>query len=454
MSGQPATGAQLTFATGIERVGEFGVPAGSLTALDPILPVAAFAAVTESKSPEINRSGYARAGVPGPRGGPLSLGFPLAPALLLEWLHHMLGSVSKTEPEAGVFQYEFEPVGLASHANTSLWGLVALDPVDRRYWFGGRAGSMVMEIGDNTAIPCRLEGLVCHGTSLGQPEAQPGNVGSYADGPWVRGVLASPAAGDVWVQITRDVAGGGVQFKVEQTPGAPTYPGSAVDVVYNTAGSAQWQNLQGATGLDLGLWDDRNKDPLELVFPGTSVTHADLAVGDEWRMRVSWPTPALATIVAGQRLTSAHWELQVKAVGDPAYQRQRVNSGSVAIEWAVEADRGNEGRYPYDLLRPGELAPKVTFQRSYLDRWFSDLEERHQRLDLKTGFYGPQIGSGTFRESLEAWYPSAGLIKRESAISGPSTIKEQGELLGETDDAGNPPITVTVTTARDWTPPS
>ena len=86
---------------------------------------------------------------------------------------------------------------------------------------------------------------------------------------------------------------GGLQFKTEQTPDSPTFPGPAAAVALDATGEAIWQNLQGADGLDLGFWEE-NRDPLEIVWPGTAADHAALAVGDIFTFapRASGPTPS------------------------------------------------------------------------------------------------------------------------------------------------------------------
>jgi len=445
-----ATANAVVFGLGLEP--EYGVPGSTLIGYEPVLPVDA--TLTGSTSPpiDVNRSGYPRKGVPGPKAGTLDFGHRLTVAHLLELLEHVVGHADRTVLEAGVYRYVFEPPGPAAHVNTSLWGLIGREPVDRSWFYGARAGKVEMQIGDNTAIPARLTGIVAHGTRLGPVEPQPGNTGTYTSGPHLRGVLADPDAGDVWLEVTRDVAGGGVQFKAEQTSGVPAFGGSAVDVVLDADGRGTWQNLQGADGRDLGLWAE-NKDPLEVIFPGDATDLADLAVGDQFRFRVAWDPPALSTITALQSFTSALWTLGVRKAGSTdAYRAISVNSGTIGYEHAVEADRGNSSRYAYEVIRTGNPTPTMTFARSFADRFFMDLLERHEAIDLESAFLGAQIGTGVYRESLVFRMPSASIGKDEAPVSGDGRIQESLELRGETDDDGNPPVTITAITTRDWTP--
>ncbi len=445
-----ATANAVVFGLGLEP--QYGMPGSTLIGYDPVLPVGAFLTGATSPAIGVNRSGYPRKGVPGPKGGPLDFGHRLTVAHLLELLEHIVGHADRTILEPGVFRYVFEPPGPSAHVNSSLWGLVGREPVDRGWFYGARAGKLEMQIGDNTAIPARLTGFVGHGTRLGPVEPQAGNTGTYTRGPHLRGVLADPDAGDVWIEVTRDVAGGGVQFKAEQTSGAPTFAGPAVDVVLDNNGRGSWQNLQGADGRDLGLWAE-NKDPLELVFPGDATERADLAVGDQFCFRVAWDPPALSTITALHSFTSAHWTLGVRKAGSAdAYRQIPVNSGTIGYEHAVEEDRGCSSRYAYEVIRTGDPTPTMAFARSFADRFCMDLLERHEAIDIEAAFHGAQIGTGAYRESLTIRLPSAGISKDEAPVSGDGRLQESVELGGETDDNGNPPATITAICTRDWTP--
>ena len=51
-----------------------------------------------------------------------------------------------------------------------------------------------------------------------------------------------------------------------------------------------------------------------------------------------------------------------------------------------------------------------------------------------------------------ATYPAAKLTERASNPSAPGVTEETATLVGETNDAGDAPCTVVVTTDRDWTP--
>ena len=453
MSKLAATGNEVLWALGSEP--HYNVPGGALTAYDPILPVSAGMVPSESASTAVNRAGYVRAGVPGPKGGTVEWSLPLTVAQLPEYLEHLIGDAVRDDPEAGVVRLTFEPPNLSDFADTSFWALFGKLPVRKELVYGIKFGALEMTIGDNAMIPVKVSGEASQGTQLSPPEAQPGNLGVYSLGPHVRGPL-DRSTGDVWIQVSRDVASGGLRFKAWHGEGdVPNFVASPeVDVLVDLDGRGAWQNLQDQAGADLGIWAE-NVDRLEVIFPGTSVDHGDLAIGDTFRFRRknSWATPALSTIAAAQAFTSAHWTVKVRPAGSAAaYREELVDSGVLKIEAPIQPRRGNASRYVHQILRPGPFTPGLTFKRAFVDDFFGDLLERHERLDVVTSFAGRQLGGGALREGIEWRMPSAGLAKADAPISGADTVTEDVELVGETDDAGNPPLSVVLVTERDWTP--
>jgi hypothetical protein len=121
--------------------------------------------------------------------------------------------------------------------------------------------------------------------------------------------MKDPSAGDVHVRVVRDVAAGGLRYKVKVSPAAPTFAaGADHDVVYGSDGRARWLNLVDQNGRDVGIWDGKgNRDPVEVLLPGTATDHALIAVGDTWTFKapLTWTDP-VPTYLAGQRYTSAH----------------------------------------------------------------------------------------------------------------------------------------------------
>ncbi len=449
-----ATGNALVLGLSLGRSGEFGVPAGGLVGYGGLLPVTAGLVGQESPSGQINPSGFKRRGVPGPKGGAFEFRHPLTAAHLLEFFEHILGSTAKAEPEPGVFQYTFDPSrdGVDSH----FWALAAQPPVE--YWLlhGIKFHTLELEIGDNTEVPVTLSGDAAHGTRLGLAEPNGANAGAYILGPWLRGLLAEPADGDIWLRVE---ALSPLSFKTLQAPALPD-PGtwaaapSPWPVLLGVDGAARWQNLQSsATRFDLGVWAE-NKDPLEVIWPGSAVDHSALAVGDVFRFPVSWSAPALAEIGGAHKLTSAHWLTRFRRPGEPDYRELPVTSGKVTLGWPTVVRRGNSSRYPHDIERPGQLLPAVELVRSFVDLAFADAFDRHQRLDLQLAWEGRQMGSGALREGLEITLPSAGLVSDARPTSSPDLVEETVQLEGETDDAGSLPCRVVVTTTRDWTPSS
>ncbi len=447
---QVAKGQAVAIALAPER--NFNVPAAGLVSYDPILPVAAGIVGTETDSGQVNRSAFLKKGLPGQKQGEFQMGLPLTAGHLIEFFAHIFGKVVKASPGAGVYTYTCTPVLTAQHMR-SLWGVFGREPVERELVHGIRLGSLALAIADNVEIPLTMQGLIAHGTRLGLSVPDAGNTGTYALSPYVRGVLADESAGDVFVQVSRLPAGGGLQFKVEQTAAAPAFEGDAVDMVYDTTGEGTWRQLQDHDGRDLGIMDE-NKDPLELVFPGTAGDHDNLAIGDVFQFQApgTWALPPLTTLPAAPRFTSAHWLVRARQIGAGSYTEVDANTGSLTLEYAVEADRGNGSRYPFDIIRPGTFNPTMQLARSLTDRYFADFYDRHQRLDLQLAFEGRQIGASyAYREGIEITMPSAGINENARPAAAPGKITETNNFKGETDDAGADPCTVVITTTRDWT---
>jgi hypothetical protein len=449
---QPATGNALVYALGLSRLGQFGVPAGGLTRYDTLLPAGGFLDGEESPSGEINPSGFKKKGVPGAKQGEFLFAHPLTMDHMLELFEHQFGSVVKDEPEADIFTYEYTPLR-DGHINTDFWSLFSLPPVDKQLGYGLKFEDLELEIGDNEAIPVRAKGMMQHGTYLGPPSLASGT-GTYALGPWIRGTVNDESAGSIWVRIQSLAP---LTFKVLQKATAPSggewTAATTVFTRLQLSGVGWWQNVQSSsTGLDLGLWDE-NKDPLELIFPGNDAAHGDLDVADifEFKLRNTWTNPSLTAITGSRRYTSAHWLTKFRAVGAADWIKKPVDKGGIGFRWPTTYERGNTSRYAFDITRPGEFVPILTLERSHLDTFFHSVRDRHERLEAEMVFEGRQL-SATRREGLVATYPYMGVTEHARPASTAATIKEKITLSGDTNDDGDPPCVVTITTDRDWTP--
>lgn len=462
MANPAATGSRTLFGLGLGRpetsVAGYGIPAPSLIGYNVILPLEGVLGNAENPSGEVNPSGFRRAGVPGPRGGPFAnLGIPMNTSNLLELFWHLLGSVTKDEPQTDVFTYTFVPDLDGPGATSHFTALAGSPPVSLWWLYGIMFGQLNMEIGDNTPIIPRLTGEIQHGTYLGAAVPSVSNTGTYTLGPWLRGLIADPDGGSVWVRITSVSP---LEFKVIQSVAEPDGPAWTAAATTFTAlldadGESVWQNVQSSEDdLDLGVWGE-NKDPLEIVIPGAAADHADLAVDDtfEFPLAGDWVAPAL-TAMSGQRFTSAHWVTRFRAIGAGTWDTRAVRTGSIGLGLPVTAERGNTSRYPHQILRSGEVTATATFARAFIDTFFRDAMDRHDRLEMQLAFEGRQLGDGSLREGAELTYPAAALTERASNPGDAGIVPETGTLTAETNDAGDPPVTVVVTTERDWTPPA
>ncbi len=445
--GNPATGSSLLFGLGLEQ--EYGVPGtAGLLGHRAVLPLKAGLAGEESDSPAVNQSGFMEPGVPGKKGGKIEWGMILTAAELLEPLEHICRAVTKTTLETGVYRYVFEPDNTG--VDTSFYTLVSKVPVESWWLYGIKFGEVGLEIGDNEAVPVKLKGEIGHGTRLSQAVADEDNTGTYALGPMIRGPLKDRTAGDVYVKVTDNSP---LTFKVEQTTGTPTFAGAAVEVAIDgVTGRAVWQNLQGDDGLDLGIWDE-NRDPLEIIWPGTATDHEDLAVNDVFRFNVAWQNPSVPFLSGHQtEFTSAHWTVRARVSGASVWQVKRVNTGSVTVNWPITVDRGSTSRYPFALTRDGQFMVELELNRNLVDSFFVDAGEKRSRLETELAFEGRQVGTGAHREGITFTCPRLRIDDDTRDAANEKAVKEKVKLSSERTDSGDPPATITVITTRNWTP--
>ena len=230
-----------------------------------------------------------------------------------------------------------------------------------------------------------------------------------------------------------------------------------MDVALDAANEAIWQNLQGADGLDLGFWEE-NRDPLEIVWPGTAADHATLAPGDVFTFHPpgSWADPIIP-VSAGSPATSASpapTGPSPSALSDRiAWTPMSCRKGTLELSWPLSEERGNGSRYPYALLRDGLFTPSLKIERALIDPFFADRAEANARLEAHLAFTGRQL-TAAYRESIRFTFASARIAAAKRIAKDPRVIPEEVTLVGETDETLTPPMTVEVITSRDWTPSS
>jgi hypothetical protein len=129
----------------------------------------------------------------------------------------------------------------------------------------------------------------------------------------------------------------------------------------------------------------------------------------------------------------------------------RCRKGTLDLSWPITDERGNGSRYPYALLRDGLFAPSLKIERALVDPFFADQAESAARLEAALSFTGRQL-TADYRESITVTFAAARIAAAKRSIRDARTIPEEVTLIGETNDAGAPPVTVEVITTRDWTP--
>lgn len=419
----------------------------------PVLPFSGFFVRPENPTGEVSTSGWKLPGLPGSVSGPVDFGASFTAAGLLEVAEHVLRGATALELEADeAYLYDFtqDP----SAPETTFRVVYGLPPVDRAHLFGVKFSGVTQAMAPNAPIQLRLAGGAAHGTRIGTAVADVGNTGTWIGRPWLRGVMRDAAAGDIHVNITRVI--GGIQFKVEVTTGVPTFPGAAVDVLYDADGRAIWQNLQDEAGLDVGIWGASNKDPVEIKFPGTAVEHADMDIGDAWVFPRpgTWADP-VPTYIAGERFTSVHLFVDFRAQGAGVWNELRVDGGNanVVTTWPVSVGYGNSSKYPSAMDRDGDSSMTLQLPRRFRDTFFQAGLEEHDRFELRLRWLGGQIGSaGQWRESVVYEYPAVFISSAAVPASAATSIIETLNLVAEGGPAGEPPVVMQVITPRNWTP--
>lgn len=333
---QPATGATVLY--GLRRELSPGVPdlAQSRTYYRPAPPLAAKLVRTLGESPEINASGFRQKGIPGPITGPLDLGFMLTASTILEPAEHIFGSVAKSEPETDIFKYIFTPVRVG--VETTFDELLSEAPVARTRRSMGALSGFTVGFANNAPLVVRFAGLFGYDTHLSAAVADVGNTGTYTEGPDVRGNLRKPRDGEtLHINTTRDIAGGGLQFKAERVPdgGTATFPGAAIDAAYDDEGDGTWQNLPVAYQLT---------GTVSVGVGGTAVT----GVG----------TKFLTELEVGKYLTIAGETKLISAIASDlgATIAAHTAGASAVVAHVLNEDAGywDENYDPVEIIWPGD----------------------------------------------------------------------------------------------------
>lgn len=290
----------------------------------------------EAPSGEVNRTGAQEPGLPGTIDGPQDLAVMTTAYGLLDIWQNLLQGVSVTplEPASGINQIEFWQ---STDVLTSFEAVYALPPTTRGRLYGVMVDSVTQDIGQNVGIAARMALRALHGTRLDHPVEDAGNTGTYQAGPVVRGPMAREPKAPIHIEVSQDVAGGGLQYKAEQTPEPPTFPGAAIDVPYDFKGQAVWHNLQVA---------------LRLSGTVTIVAAATAVVGDETRFT--------RELKVGQYLTVAGESHRITAIADDTNLTlgtahvAGAAAGSAAHILNRDAGFFGENYDPLEILFPGD----------------------------------------------------------------------------------------------------
>jgi hypothetical protein len=83
---------------------------------------------------------------------------------------------------------------------------------------------------------------------------------------------------------------------------------------------------------------------------------------------------------------------------------------------------------------------------------FLEFAELHEPFEMRLRFDGQKLGTGAYRESIAHEAVYAEIMTSARPIAGPAAIQETINIGFKADADGNPPLTSTVITDRDYTP--
>lgn len=443
----PALGNAVLLGFGLELSEGQRDDAASLFYPRPILPLNGQFAFASAVGGEVNQSGFLEQGVPGAITGALDFGARASVPVLYHLVRHFFRNIVKTNPEAGVYQYVCTPDRSLDEA--TLFGLFGFPPVDQYYANGIKLGQITAQIGNNTAIPVRVQGQAMHFSRLGKAIADAGNTGTWTGKPVCHGPVASVAAGNVFIEVT---ALSPLTYKVEQevTTTPPTMAGGTTNIqTYDSDGNAVYVNTLTDIGAEVGIWDE-NKDPFRICFPGTAAEHADIDVGDVWYFPVSWalPTP---TYLGGQRFTSAHQLNQYSTDGGANWIDFNTLTTQLTLAWPLTLDQGSSSRYPFAIDRTGLLTPSLQLTNKYRSTALRLLYEQHEPFKVRTYFEGQLLAGGPNRESVKIDWARCQIASLTAPAANDQAVIETVNLQGITDDSATPPMTITFITDQSYT---
>lgn len=412
----------------------------------PVLPLNGRFGFAKAASGEVNQSGFAEKSVPGAITGAIDFGCRMSVPALFTFLRTFFRDITKSTLETGVYQYVCEiDRTLAERTLSAIFGL---PPVDQMFQHGIKLGQVVAQVGNNTAINARITGQALHFSRLGAAIAGGGNTGTYTGLPILKGPLASPAAGNVFVEVTDDSP---LTVRIKQAAGTslPSMAGSTVVVqTYDADGNGKFVNALAHDGSELGIWGE-NKDPLGLCFPGDATAHALTAVGDYWYFPVDWDLPS-PTFLAGQRMTSAHQENYYSTDGGSTWVDLNTLTSSITIGDPIAVDSGSGSRYPFAIDRNGQFVALLNFTRKLRDRTFRDIYETDDDLKFRTYFRGQLLAGGPNRESILFDWNRLELMTLTDPAQNDNAIIETVGLRGIAGDAGEAPVSVTFITDQNY----
>ena len=447
----PATGARVLFGLARETNGYNEGGSEALEFFRPILPLGIGLVPSEVDPGLILSTQVAAPSFPGPVTGAVDLTCRAAPRDLVPFLDHLLGGCTKANPTAGVYSYTF--VWDADLATSSFWAFRSVPPVDRQYFYGIKFGKIDLNFAANAPINAKLAGFASQGSRLDLVQDS-AVTGTYSLGPWLRGPLANAAGGKVWVKIVAVTNGTSTNttFKVVQkatVPDAGEWSAAATRTVYvpSSSGVGEWQD----TGL--GTFSGTNKDLNEILFPGTKPDHTDLAADDifVFDSTIADPAPSYASSLdSGFGL--AHLQISARGLGDSEWSEFGITGGGLSLEAPVTPRTGNGSNYYQALDRSSIFRPSATLTRGFYDRRFDDWRSQHKRFELRHLLQGPVIGSTTHHHQVEITWASASVSAQAAQVQNAAIVSETVTLVGEGNDNGDDPITIVVTTDRNYTP--
>lgn len=367
---------------------------------------------------------------------------------LLQFLEHLMGHVAKTTVTPGVYQYVF--TWRPDEAISSFWGFAGLPPVESWYLYGVKFAKLDLNFAAGQVINAKLTGQVGHGTRAERSD-QTAGTGTYVLGPWLRGPIADPTAGGIWVKVISPSDGTtDTTFKVLQKATAPDAgewtAAPTKTVLLGLSGEGEWQD----TGF--GVYSGADKNLLEVLFPGAKADHSDLVANDVFFFATAIEEP-VPTYVSGLNtaFSIAHVEVSRRDVGGATWEAFQGNSSTLSIDSPLTARTGFSTRYVTGMDRLSPFNPTTQVVREYTDDWFERRFQTKTPIELRQEIVGPLIGATTHRHRIRLDWASAEITGQTRPVGNPGLVSETIQFAGRSDDEGSDPLTVTVVTDHNFT---